>query len=235
MMSVAASVRVRGSLELLMPAVSRAGQRFWNHPDLATLYPRYLVAVHTVIRASVPLMRQALRVTRSEHLATAIGPALAAYLDTHIPEEMHHDDWLLEDLERIGVSSRVALDHAPSPTVTAMVGTQYYYINHVHPVILLGYISVLEGYPPTEALAKMAADRTGYPLEAFRTLRKHAHLDPHHRLDLDAALDTMPMTDRLLDLVSANALQTTNYLAQLVTEIVEGSLSSRLDHELGAS
>lgn len=228
------SARLRSGLDLLAPLMSRVGTQFWNHPDLAVLYPRYLVAIHTVIRASVPLMADALQVTRESYADTPVGRALAEYLSQHIPEEMGHDDWVLEDLERIGVPRTVALEHAPSPTVAAMVGSQYYYIRHVHPAVLLGYISVLEGYPPTEDLARSAAERTGYPIEAFRTLRKHAHLDPHHRRDLDEALDLLPADEHLLGLVRANALQTMDRVIELLDEIVSGSLSSRLAGELAA-
>jgi heme oxygenase-like protein len=226
------SARLRTRMQLLLPLMSQAGHRFWNHHDLGSLYPRYLVAVHTMIRASVPLMVDALRITEESYLDTPAGPPLAEYLRRHIPEEMHHDEWLLEDLGRIGLPGTVATEHVPSTTVAALVGAQYYYIRHVHPAVLLGYIGVLEGYPPAESLAQQAAERTGYPLEAFRTLRKHAHLDPHHRDDLDAALDRLPVDDRLWSMIGANALFTMDQVIQLIDEISTGALSSRLAHEL---
>ena len=34
-------------------------------------------------------------------------------------------------------------------TAAALVGAQYYWIRHVHPVALLGYVMLLEGYPPS--------------------------------------------------------------------------------------
>ena len=233
---ITASGQLRSTLGLLLPSMSRAGERFWSHPRLPEFYPRYLVAVHTIIRASVPLMEEALRLVNQTYLDTPVGPPLAAYFSKHIPEEMWHDDWVLEDLERLGLPRTVATEHLPSQTVAAMVGAQYYYIRHVHPVVLLGYIAVLEGYPPAVELAQRAATLTGYPIEAFRTLRKHAHLDPHHRQDLDDAFDTMPIDNRLHGLIRANALQTIDRLVQLIDEIVDVSLSSRLsvEHAVGA-
>lgn len=225
------SARVRTPLTLLMPALARTGRSFWNHPELGVLYPRYLAAVHTVIRASVPLMEEALAATRASHLDTPLGPPLAAYLAAHIPEEMHHDDWILDDLVRLGLPRSAGAAHPPSPTVAAMVGAQYYYIRHVHPVILLGYIAVLEGYPPTEDLVASAVQRSGHPVEAFRTLRKHSHLDPHHRKDLDELLDALPIEEGLLDLVAANALRTMDHQIQLVGEIVAGEVSSLIAGE----
>jgi hypothetical protein len=228
----APSARLRATLAPLLPSLSRAAWRFWQHEDLRTLYPRYLVALHTVIRASVPLMRAALDVTSERYLDLPCGPPLAAYLGKHIGEEMGHDDWLLTDLGHLGVRPEAATRHIPSPAVVAMVGAQYYYIHHVHPAVFLGYIAALEGYPPGEDLARAAAERTGYPITAFRTLRKHAHLDPQHCLDLDAALDATPLDASVHGLIRANALATIDYLIQLVQEITQDSLASRLEHEL---
>jgi len=226
------SARMRATLSCLLPELSRVSERFWEHPDLPAIYPRYLAAMHTIIRASVPLMQDALAVTRERHLDEPCGPPLAAYLDKHIGEELRHDDWLLEDLERIGVPGLAAVKHVPSPAVTAMVGAQYYYIRHVHPAVFLGYIAVLEGYPPSERQATVAAELTGYPITAFRTLRKHAHLDPAHRQDLYRAIDSVPLDDALHGLARANGLQTMNYLITLISEINDGVLSSRLEHGL---
>jgi Iron-containing redox enzyme len=235
MSSVAMSERVRLTLGLLLPGVSTVGTRFWNADNLAALYPRYLVALHTIIRASVPLMEEALRVTQERHMDEPLGGPLAAYLARHIPEETFHDEWLVEDLARIGYDRRVVTEHSPSPTVAAMVGAQYYYIHHVHPVVLMGYIAVLEGYPPSEDLAVQAAQRTGYPVGAFRTLRKHAHLDVHHCKDLDAAINQMPTDERLAGLIGANALQTLARLRTMMEEVLNGEVASWLSTEMVAS
>jgi Iron-containing redox enzyme len=227
-----ASARLRATLAPFLPALSRAAARFWDNPDLRILYPRYLVALHTMIRASVPLMRAARTVTAERYLDLPCGRPLLAYLDKHIGEEMWHDDWLLEDLQRLGISPTAATGHVPSPVITAMVGAQYYYIHHVHPAVFLGYIAVLEGYPPSEGLARTAAERTGYPITAFRTLRKHANLDPQHCRDLDAALDMIPLEPTVHAMLRANALRTLDYLIQFANEITDGSLATRFEHEL---
>ena len=49
----------------------------------------------------------------------------------------------------------------PSPTVAALVGAQYYWIEHVHPVGLLGYVLLLEGWPPTPETVEELRRRTG--------------------------------------------------------------------------
>src|SRR5215510_7596973 len=101
-----------------------------------------------MIRATVPLMEAALARTRVMG-ADLLAPKLALYFEHHIPEEMHHDEWLLDDLESLGFNRSDLLRRPPSPTVAGMVGAQYYWIHHYHPVLLLSYIMVMEGYPAT--------------------------------------------------------------------------------------
>src|SRR5207237_421598 len=79
-----------------------------------------------------------------------LGPPLAAYLREHVDEELGHDETLLGDLEAIGVPRLDVLAQVPSPSVAALVGGQYYWIHHHHPVSFLGYVAPMEGYtaPP---------------------------------------------------------------------------------------
>src|SRR5262245_54851864 len=56
-------------------------------------------------------------------------------------------------------------------------------------------IAVLEGYPPTIEAVELMAELTALPRSAFRTIEKHAHLDPHHRDDLNAAMDALPLSE----------------------------------------
>lgn len=74
---------------------------------------------------------------------------LATYLERHVDEERQHDDWLLEDLAELGVAREDVWGRIPSPNIAALVGSQYYWMRHYHPVALLGYIAVLEGRPPS--------------------------------------------------------------------------------------
>ena len=81
----------------------------------------------------------------------------------------------------------------PSPSVAGLVGSQYYWIHHYHPVAFLGYVALMEGYPPTPELIDELIERSGHPREAFRTYLEHAELDPGHRDHLDRTLDSLPL------------------------------------------
>jgi len=155
-----------------MPALIEAFAELKQSARFGALYKDYLVLQHGIIRASVPLMEEALM--NAQNLDDdPLSPYFQRYLEQHIPEERHHDDWVLEDLEVLGVDRREVLARQPPPAVAAMVGSQYYWIRHYHPVALLGYIAVLEGYPPTIEGLQELVKLSGLPCSAFRTLEKH--------------------------------------------------------------
>lgn len=205
---------------MLLPVLRATGRRLIEHPRIAALYPEYLITMHGVIRASVPLMETAL--ARAEREGDdPVCAQLAEYLEEHIPEEHDHDEWLLQDLEVLGVERSSVLTRAPSSTAAALVGAQYYWIHHYHPVALLGYISLLEGYPPVQEDVEELIERTGYPREAFRTLAGHAELDLGHRDELNAAIDALPLTEQQAALLARNALYTVHMTTRVFTEVID--------------
>jgi hypothetical protein len=197
----------------------QAARALWSHRRFKQLVPDYLFRIHSIIRASVPVMETALQRATSMAANDAVAASLAAYLNQHIAEERHHDDWLLDDLEVLGISRDAIWSRMPSATVAALVGSQYYWIHHHHPIAVLGYIAVLEGNPPLESDIEEVIERTGLPADVFRTFIKHARLDPHHRDDLDAALDAMPLGEEHETLIATSALETQHLLAVSLTEV----------------
>lgn len=170
-------------------------------------FKRYLITLHTIIRASVPLMQAA--ELRSDRLGREpLAAPLGRYYAKHQKEEEGHDDWLLDDLASIGVPREEVLGTRPSDAVTELVGRQYYLIHHWHPVCLLGYISVMEGYPPQRAYLEELKSRTRFPDSAFRTLAKHSYLDVGHRRALYAFMDGLPMEPSHEEWVTLNAIYT---------------------------
>lgn len=212
---------VRLKLYLAAGEHDKAARAFWRHPRLAELIPDYLFLIHSIIRASVPLMEAAR--DRGALLAKndSVAVLLTQYFGQHVNEERHHDDWLLEDLGELGIPPQAVWSRMPSPIVASLVGSQYYWIYHHHPVALLGYIAVLEGNPPVESQIAEVIERTGLPERAFRTFIKHARLDPHHRDDLNSALDAMPLTGEQETLIAMSALETQHLLALCLREVVK--------------
>jgi hypothetical protein len=220
----AAEDRHSGALRLKIALAGeeydRAARALWGHRRFRQLVPDYLFRIHSIIRASVPVMETALERAKSLEAKDPVARSLAAYLGQHIAEERHHDDWLLDDMEVLGISREAVWSRMPSATVAALVGSQYYWIHHHHPIAVLGYIAVLEGNPPLESDIEDAIRNTGLPADAFRTFIKHARLDPHHRDDLDAALDAMPLGEADETLIATSAIETQHLLAVSLMEVL---------------
>ena len=204
------SARIRRELARAVGPLTAACTALVDHPRLRDVWPEYLVLQHQIIRATVPLTEAALERARVLPASDALRDPLAAYLAEHVDEELHHDDGLLDDLEALGLTRARVLARMPPAVVATLVGSQYYWINHHHPIAFLGYVALMEGYPPTPELIETLTERTGYPREAFRTFAQHAELDPGHRDHLDRTLDDLPLTERdeaaIVDSATATAV-----------------------------
>jgi hypothetical protein len=210
------SDRLRVKLQLGTTELGQAGALLLAKRN-APKFKDYLLVMHWIIRSSVPLMRAAQEMCRPERDGMMEG--LGKYYARHAVEEMNHDEWLLDDLEAIGVPRQESLSRKPSQAVAELVGSQYYWIYHWHPASLLGYIAVLEGYPPDKRQIDRLRKNTGYPDAAFRTMIKHSGLDPRHRDDLNDLLDSLPLALEHEHWITSNMLYTADKLGQIMKSI----------------
>jgi len=102
-----------------------------------------------------------------------------------------------------------------------MIGSQYYWALHYHPVAVLGYMTVTEGYPTPPKLIERLIESTGLPRRAFRTLMEHAELDPHHGDELDQVIDTLPLSRELDEVVGLSAMSSVDLMARCIHEVCE--------------
>jgi len=215
--TVSASARLQAKLALALPAVRAASERIWQSPSLRELYPVYLATMHGIVRSAVPLMEAGAARARELESDDDVARGLAPYLEHHAPEEAGHDRWLLEDLEALGRDPDEVLRRTPSARVASLVGAQYYWLRHAHPVSLLGHMAFVEGYPPQPGFAARLQEATGYPREAFRALRRHERLDIRHREELFETIDALPLQAEHESLIGLSALHT----AQGAIEVFE--------------
>src|SRR5579863_9216026 len=153
---------LRTKLALMRRPLDAALTELWAAPDQAEVYPRFLIHLHQVIRASVPLMQAARARAVALAASDPVCAGLAEYLALHIDEERDHDAWALADLEAAGVEPATVLARLPPAHTAALVGAHYYWIAHHHPVSLLGYILVLEDGPDdTDAFLDQLRARSG--------------------------------------------------------------------------
>lgn len=214
------SQRLRAKIGLMRPSMQAAASPFWTHPNLRDLFPWYLCTLYKVIQASVPLLR--LAANRCDECASRdpLAAALVRYFTRHAEEEQDHDTWLLEDIESLGIERSRVIASVPSATVASLVGSQYYWIQHEHPVALIGYLAVIER--PTDPLYyDEVAKRTGLPREAFRTLVYHASVDDDHERDLDRCIDALPLTSTHESVIGSSAIMSATGVAAVYRGVVE--------------
>lgn len=214
---------LRLKLRLADASAASVVAAFWSHPALARVFPEYLFAVHSCIRASTPLMQEALDRARLSASTDPVANRLASYLERHLHDEDGHDTWLLEDMEALGLRREDILARLPSHHAACMVGSQYYWIRHVHPVAILGYIAVLEGQPPAAEELHEIQQRTGLPPAGFRTLLEHAALDVEHAQELYDVIDALPLSAAQSALVGASALQTIEHMGGMFQDLLHAA------------
>ena len=196
-----------------------------EHARARELFPIYLATGYHVGRAMVPLMETALERARELAPQDPVADGLAVYLERHIPEEMHSEEpggAHLDDLRALGVDT-VALEASlPAPKVAALLGAQYYWIFHHHPVGLLGFLE-LEAFHPHRPTLERMIERTGLPRDGFRQLLLHASLDAVHARELHRVIDSLPLELHHEQLIGLSALQTIALWADVLHDVVATS------------
>jgi hypothetical protein len=213
------SALLRRKVELALPALAAAQRRLEAHPRSAAMWVGYLRMLHATMRASVPLIEMAgLRAVEMAE-RDPVAHSLVGYLRRHADDERGHDRWLADDLAAVGVQQE-ELDGRPAPPAVAeLIGAQYYWVLHYHPVAVLGYLLVAEGYPPDRLRIEEIRTRSGLPAEAFRTLLEHAELDPGHSAELDGLLDRLPLSEGQQEVLGLSALSAVAGSARLLDEL----------------
>jgi Iron-containing redox enzyme len=210
---------LRRKIALALPRLVAAQRRLDQHPEPAAAWLAFLGVLSGTIRASVPLLETARDRARELSAADPVAAGLVDYLGRHAEEERGHDEWVLQDLQSVGVASAELLSRPPSGAVAALVGAQYYWVLHYHPVCLLGYLMVLEGNPPNRRRLQDLRSRSGLPASAFRTMLEHADLDIGHAAELDDLLDRLPLSPGHKEALGLSAISTVAGLTRVLQEV----------------
>jgi hypothetical protein len=197
-------------------------QELFYGPKVKAIFPEYLITLHSIIRASEPLLQLAANeAQRRCDLGDASCAGLAEYFLTHREEERDHAQWLLADIASLGIAPEQVLARQPSHEVAALVGSQYYWIMHYHPGFLLAYMVIFEAYPMEPAEVSRIQALTGLPDSAFRTMMLHTDLDVMHSADLFRFLETCALPDAIFDGLAASAIQTCAMVAKVLKRLAE--------------
>jgi heme oxygenase-like protein len=213
--------RLRWKIDFVFPEYTGAIHKLVAHPRISDLYPEFLFTLHCIMRSGVPLMEATLAKAEARADDDPVSATLASYLKKHIEEERGHDEWLLEDMELLGWDRSDILARPPSPTLATLIGAQYYWALHYHPVAIMGFLAPLETHPPTTELIEELIVRTGLDRRAFRTLLLHAELDPEHGDEINQLLDALALTPGQSEVLSLSAIHTVHMLARATDEAIE--------------
>lgn len=219
------AARLRFLIAFSMGGLESACTRFWRQRSFEPMFRDFVVVLYGSVRATVPLLEVAREA--ASQLPSPLYRLLADYYGSHAREENGHDEWLLQDLERLGISRQEVLARTPSSAIAGLVGAQYYWVRHSDPVALLGYLAVLEGFPPQRATLDGIVARTNLSKAALRTFYKHAALDPEHCASLNELLDSLGLTVEQESLIGLSALHTLRYLTEVVEDVLECNSEDR--------
>jgi hypothetical protein len=176
----------------------------------------------------IRLMEAALARARVLAAGDAVAAGLVEYLERHISEEMHHEEpggATLDDLEALGVDTAALRVQPPTAKIAALVGAEYFWILHYHPVAILGYLE-LEAYHPHRATVERLIEKTGLPREGFRQLLLHAKLDVVHAQELHRVVDSLPLELQHEQLIGTSALHTMYLLIDALLDVVDDGASA---------
>ncbi|NWG73898.1 MAG: iron-containing redox enzyme family protein [Rubrivivax sp.] len=114
------------------------------------------------------------------------------FLVEHMHEEQGHEQWVLNDLDAVGVPAVQALAHAPTPWTLALVGYNYWAADRRHPCSALGMLYALEVIASVYGGPFASAIKESLLLEGDRGVSfigSHATMDAQHMAELRGVLN----------------------------------------------
>jgi pyrroloquinoline quinone (PQQ) biosynthesis protein C len=141
------------------------------------------------------------------------------FLYRHMHEEAGHEQWVLNDLEAVGVSREHTIARSASANVLALLGYNYWASDRKHPCSVLGMMYVLEVLAAVYGGPFSTTIRETLFLEGERGtsfLSSHASLDAAHMVELRNILNQLTLADAqnaVIESVRVNFRQITSVFA----------------------
>ena len=120
------------------------------------------------------------------------------FLYEHMHEETGHEQWVLNDLESVGVSLENARAHAPAMHTLALNGYNYWAAERRHPCSVIGMLYTLEVIASVYGGPFAAAIRESLLLEGehgVSFISQHATLDAQHMAELRVVMNRISDAD----------------------------------------
>ena len=116
------------------------------------------------------------------------------FLYEHMHEESGHEQWVMNDLEAVGVRQAAVLAHQPALTTLALAGYNYWAADRRDPCSVLGMMYTLEVIASVYGGTFAEAIRGSLLLEGDRGvsfISSHATMDAEHMAELRQVLNTV--------------------------------------------
>lgn len=116
------------------------------------------------------------------------------FLYEHMHEESGHEQWVMNDLDAVGVSQATLLAHQPSLNTLALVGYNHWAADRRDPCSVLGMMYTLEVIASVYGGTFAEAIRSSLLLEGDRGvsfISSHATMDAEHMAELRQVLNTV--------------------------------------------
>jgi pyrroloquinoline quinone (PQQ) biosynthesis protein C len=116
------------------------------------------------------------------------------YLYEHMHEESGHEEWVMNDLEAVGVTSDITRSHVPSIHTLALTGYNYWAADRRDPCSVLGMMYALEVIASVYGGPFSSAIRESLLLQGDRGvtfISSHATMDTEHMATLRTILNTI--------------------------------------------
>jgi len=116
------------------------------------------------------------------------------FLYEHMHEESGHEQWVMNDLEAVGVRQAAVLAHQPALTTLALTGYNYWAADRRDPCSVLGMMYTLEVIASVYGGTFAEAIRGSLLLEGDRGvsfISSHATMDAEHMAELRQVLNTV--------------------------------------------
>jgi pyrroloquinoline quinone (PQQ) biosynthesis protein C len=143
------------------------------------------------------------------------------HLYEHMHEEMGHEQWVMNDLDAVGVAADTVRAHLPLPYTQALVGYNYWSADRRHPCSVLGMMYVLEVIASVYGGSFSDAVRESLLLEGDRGvsfISSHATMDAEHMAELRTILNTIT-DDEARDAIVESTIVNFHHFTHVVASV----------------
>ena len=181
----------------LVIRTDEARRDFENHPALLDAvangmtierYRRFLLELYHVVWHFNPLCASAASRMQDAHREVRY------HLYEHMFEESGHEQWVVNDLEAVGVPPEITRGHRPAIYTQGLIGYNHWAAERLHPCSVLGMMYTLEVIASVYGGPFANAVRESLLLEGDRGVSfvsSHATMDTEHMAELRLVLNLL--------------------------------------------